>query len=135
MNNSCIFCSVTKGDIPSNTIMENDWTKSFLDIRPINPGHTLVIPKMHVNSIHDLNEENYLRLMESVRQISSILHEKFTPRKVGIAIAGFDIEHLHIHVVPMYRYHDITSEKYLTGTILEADPNSLKEIEEFIKSE
>lgn len=86
----------------------------------------LVIPKRHVSAIHELDEDYYLNLMKTVRKISEALYNKLNPIKVGVAIAGFDIDHLHIHVVPMYDYHDITSKKYLEGQDLEIDKQSLQ---------
>ncbi|WP_059106041.1 HIT family protein [Shouchella shacheensis] len=125
---SCAFCSISKNELESYAIYEDENTKAFLDIRPINKGHILVIPKEHVTSLQEISDDLYAKLMSTVKQMSALVDERIKPVKVGITIAGFDIDHLHVHVIPMNKYHDITSQKYLDGSIQEAKDDTLAEV-------
>lgn len=121
----CIFCKIANDELESHKIYEDEWSIAFLDIRPINPGHILVIPKSHSSTISELEEKTYIQLMLTVRNMSGVVEKTINTKKVGIAVAGFDVDHLHVHVVPMFDYHDITSQKYLNGSISNADQTEL----------
>lgn len=121
----CIFCKIANDELESHKIYEDEWSVAFLDIRPINPGHILVIPRSHSSTISELEEKTYIQLMLTLRNMSGIVEKTINPKKVGIAVAGFDVDHLHVHVVPMFDYHDITSQKYLNGSISNADQTEL----------
>lgn len=109
----CVFCKIVKGEIPSYKVYEDDDVFAFLDIHPINTGHTLVIPKQHVPEFQDLNEKTYGAVMSATQKISRIAKEKFNPKRVGIMIVGWDVPHTHVHVVPMNEHGDITSKTLL----------------------
>jgi histidine triad (HIT) family protein len=111
----CIFCKIATGKLPSHKIYEDEETFAFLDKHPINPGHILVIPKKHEPDFHELDNENYLALMGTVKNLSHVVDIKMRPKKVGLIIAGWDVPHAHVHIVPMHDYHDITSKKMLEG--------------------
>lgn len=101
--------------MPTNKVFENDRVFAFLDNHPINPGHILVIPKKHEPDFYDLDDENYRELMSAVKKLSLVVREKIHPKKVGLIVAGWDVPHAHIHIVPMNDYHDITSKSFLEG--------------------
>jgi histidine triad (HIT) family protein len=86
---------------------------AFLDIHPIRPGHTLVVPKVHEQHLHHLSEDTFVAVMRVVRQLSSIIEQKLMPKRVGLLVAGWDVPHAHVHVIPMEDYHDITSKVIL----------------------
>lgn len=111
----CIFCKIIDGEIPSYKVYEDDRVLAFLDIHPINPGHILVIPKKHEPHFQNLDTETYTHLMGVVHQLSKVVDEQIQPKRVGLIIAGFDVPHTHVHIVPMQNYHDITSEAYIEG--------------------
>jgi histidine triad (HIT) family protein len=108
----CIFCQIVNGEIACHSIYEDDKTLAFMDVRPINSGHVLVVPKRHGSSIQELNDLDYSRLMLTVKQVGAVVQAMINPKKVGVVIAGFDIDHLHVQVVPMHDYHDVTSQRY-----------------------
>lgn len=114
--NDCIFCKIVSGQIPVSKIYEDDEVIAFLDIRPINDGHTLVIPKKHVPDFQNLDEDLYLSVMRVAKKIAAVVDEKLKPKRVGLMIAGWDVPHTHVHVVPMHDYHDITSKRILDNT-------------------
>ena len=107
MNNDCIFCSILAGDIPSATIYEDDDILAFLDIGPIIKGHTLVIPKKHVETIHEISEEQLTAVMCGVQKVAAAQVKALGAEGVNItqangSVAGQVVPHLHFHVIPRY---------------------------------
>lgn len=113
--NDCIFCKIASGEISTHKIYEDEKTFVFLDKHPINPGHMLVIPKTHEPDFYKLDANYYQALMETVQLMSARVAEQLTPKKVGLIVAGWDVPHTHVHVVPMEDYNDITSKSILDG--------------------
>ena len=111
----CLFCQVAHGTHKVHTVYEDDFTVAFLDIHPIREGHVLVIPKKHEPDFYKLDGETYRHLMATVKNMSSLLEATLDPHKVGVIIAGWDVPHAHVHIVPMQDYHDITSKPLLEG--------------------
>jgi histidine triad (HIT) family protein len=111
----CIFCKISRREIPSHVVYEGDAVFAFLDIHPINPGHILVIPKKHESDFYRLDEGNYRAVMDAVKKLSELVDMKIHPKKVGLMVAGWDVPHAHIHIVPMQEYHDITSKSLIDG--------------------
>lgn len=120
----CIFCKIIRGEVPIPRIYEDDRIVAFLDIHPINEGHTLVIPKEHVPDFQRMDDALYVSAMQVAKKIATIVDERLKPKRVGLVIAGWDVPHTHIHVVPMHDYHDITSKR-----MLESTPTKLSEDE------
>lgn len=113
--NDCIFCKIVKGELSSHKIYEDDFVFAFLDKHPINKGHILVVPKKHEPDFFNLDDKDYESLMAIVKKLSKLVNDKIKPRKVGLIVAGWDIPHAHIHIIPMHEYHDITSKSLLEG--------------------
>jgi histidine triad (HIT) family protein len=109
----CPFCRLLRGEGPVYRVEENEHTFAFLDQRPINPGHLLVIPRQHAPDFFILDDLYYGALMRSVKRLAAVLAVVTRPQKVGVVIAGFDVPHTHVHLIPMHAYHDITSQAYL----------------------
>lgn len=115
MKNNCIFCQLAQRNEKSHKIYEDESTFAFLDKHPINPGHILVIPKQHVSDFFDLDDDLYSKVWLAVKRISKIVNKVTKPKKVGVLVAGWDVPHTHIHIVPMHDYHDLTSKSLLEG--------------------
>lgn len=96
-----LFSKIINREIPAEIIYEDEQTLAFLDIRPINPGHMLVIPKVEVDQFQDLDEETYQAVMATVRRMAQLLKDKMQPQRVGLVVYGFDVPHVHVHVIPM----------------------------------
>lgn len=101
---NCIFCKIVKGEIPSAKLYEDEETLAFLDIAPVNIGHTLVIPKKHFENILETPEDIMAHMMRVVKKISHAL-EVLGPDGINInmnnrAAAGQVIFHAHIHIIP-----------------------------------
>lgn len=105
----CVFERIIKDEIPSAKVWENDEFLAFLSIAPINPGHTLVIPKKHIDYIFDLDDETLSKLLVISKPIARALKEVFNPAtgKIGIMVAGGEIPHAHIHLIPMNHETDL----------------------------
>ena len=129
---NCIFCKIVEGEIPSVKIWEDEKTISFLDVNPINLGHTLVIPKKHSPTFYESKEEDFIATMKTAKKIAEKINKKLKPKKVGLLIAGWDVAHTHVHVVPMQDYHDLTSRRYLEEKKLNPSNEELKLIAEKI---
>ncbi|MDX8045716.1 HIT family protein [Gracilibacillus sp. S3-1-1] len=103
----CIFCKIVAGEIPSAKVYEDDDVLAFLDISQVTKGHTLVIPKQHVENIYETNEEIAAKVFATVPKIANALKETFQPVGINIlnnneAAAGQTVFHLHIHLIPRY---------------------------------
>jgi len=97
----CIFCKIVNKEIDHQKIWENDGYIAFLDAHPIRAGHTLVIPKKHVDYIFDIDDEEYAGLMLASKAVAKIIKEKLKPTRVGVLVEGFGINHAHVHLIPI----------------------------------
>jgi histidine triad (HIT) family protein len=95
-----IFTKIIKGEIPCHKIYEDETTFAFLDIHPVQPGHTLVVPKRQVVFLWDLDEADYSALMESVRKIAQHMRQVIGKPYVGVQVIGIDVPHAHVHLIP-----------------------------------
>ena len=96
--NECIFCKIIKGGIPSYKIYEDEHYLAFLDIQPLNPGHTLVIPKKHLRWVWD--SENIGKYMEVAQKIANGQRKAFNTEQIVSLIFGEEVEHAHIWLIP-----------------------------------
>ncbi len=106
-----IFTKIIAGEIPCHKIYEDDNYLSFLDIRPINPGHALVIPKKEIDYIFDCDDQMLGELMVRAKKIANAIKKEVTCRKIGIMVAGIEVPHVHIHLVPIVDVHDLAFAK------------------------
>lgn len=95
-----IFTRIINGEIPCHKIFEDAHTFAFLDIHPVTPGHTLVVPKQQIRFVWDLEDKDYQALMETVRQVARRLRSVLGGEFVGEKIEGVDVPHAHVHVIP-----------------------------------
>lgn len=105
MSDNCVFCKIVRGELPSNKVYEDDDTLAFLDIHPVNPGHTLVIPKKHVVDIFDIDEDLWGSVMRTAKRVAHALEKALDPVGINLGMnnragAGQDVFHAHIHVMP-----------------------------------
>lgn len=113
MDQDCIFCKIIKGEIPAAKVYENDDFLAFLSVAPVKAGHTLVIPKKHVDYIFDADDEILSKVLIFSRPVAKALSKTFNPKtnKVGIITAGLEIPHMHIHLIPMDQESDLDFSK------------------------
>jgi len=125
-----IFTKIIKGEVPCHKIYEDDYTIAFLDIHPIQPGHTLVVPKVQIDHIDDLSDEYYHAVWSTVKLIAKAHKNAFGMDRVGLKVEGIDVPHAHVHVFPF-----TTSQQFRNNPDMTAEPNhtELTEIAEKIK--
>ncbi|MBQ9466415.1 MAG: HIT family protein [Muribaculaceae bacterium] len=102
-----IFSKIVAGEIPSYKIAEDENYYAFLDINPVAPGHTLVIPKREVSYIFDLTPDEYAGLWAFARRVAAALEQAVPCRRIGIAVIGLEVPHAHIHLVPLNKEGDM----------------------------
>ncbi len=105
MPDNCIFCRIAAGELPAARLYEDEHVFSFLDIRPLRPGHALVIPKAHCSDLRDCPEEAAGPLLAAVARLAPALAqatgaEGFNLFNTNGAVAGQEVFHLHLHVLP-----------------------------------
>lgn len=105
-----IFTKIISGEIPSHKIYEDEDVLAFLDIHPVMPGHTLVIPKKQVEFVWDLDDDTYVKLTLAAKKIAQHLREALDAEYVGEQIIGVDVPHAHIHLIPFTHAVDFHKE-------------------------
>jgi histidine triad (HIT) family protein len=130
----CIFCRIVAGTIPSIRICEDDSAIAFMDIRPIQPGHALVIPRKHVECVIDLEPADYDGVMRMAQRIGRAIDAEWKPPKVGMAVIGFDVPHAHVHVLPLLTISDLTSGRLLDGSLKNGVIEELKRTGEQLRA-
>ncbi len=102
-----LFTKIINGEIPAFKIYQDELVTAFLDLHPINKGHTLVVPNQKVLKLQELDELTYLHLMKVVRIISLKIETVFQPPRVAIVVEGFEIPHAHVHIFPAFKPADL----------------------------
>lgn len=102
-----IFARIASGEIPSYKIAEDDRFFAFLDINPLVKGHTLVIPKQEIDYIFDMDEEMYKDLWQFAMKVAKAIKQVVPCIRVGVAVIGLEVPHVHIHLVPLNAMDDI----------------------------
>lgn len=106
-----IFTRIVSGEIPSYKVAEDDRFYAFLDINPLAEGHTLVIPKIEVDYIFDLDEETYRGLFAFARKVAIAQKSVISCKRIGMAVLGMEVPHAHIHLVPLRTEGDLDFRK------------------------
>ena len=96
------------GDLPGHFVYRDEFCSAFLSINPIRPGHTLVVPTEEISHWVDLSEDLAAHLMKVSHKLAKVQMEVFKPQRIGVIIAGFEVPHTHLHLVP------ITNESQLS---------------------
>lgn len=125
---STIFTKIINGDIPCEKLAEDDRFFAFLDIRPIHEGHTLVIPKREVDYFFDLDDDLLGGIMTFAKPIASALKAVVPCERVGVMVAGLEVPHAHVHLVPI---SDVGQLSFAHAR--EADPTELADLAEKIR--
>ena len=117
-----IFSKIVAGEIPCYKVYEDEKTLAFLDINPESKGHTLVIPKVEVDKIYELSDEDYHALWATVKKVAARL-EEVSGRRTLMKVIGTDVPHAHVHLMPM-------DETWEYGRTLQLTEDEFKEIQE-----
>lgn len=128
MANDCVFCKIVRGDLPAYKVFEDEKTLAFLDIHPINPGHTLVIPKAEdTRNIFDVSPEDWIATTETARKVAHAVERAARADGVNILMnnrsnAGQVVDHPHIHVIPRFKGDGLPPWPHRAYTEGEAEP-------------
>lgn len=125
-----IFTRIVNGEIPSYKVAEDDRFYAFLDINPLAEGHTLVIPKVEVDYIFDLDQETYQSLFAFARKVSIAQKSVIPCKRIGMAVLGMEVPHTHIHLVPLNSEGDLDFRKEK----ISLTPERFKEIANLISN-
>lgn len=101
-----IFTKIIKGEIPCHKVYEDDTTIAFLDIHPVQPGHTLVVFKQQVAQFTDMNQTDFSAYMSTVQMIAQHLQRKTAAHRIVMRFEGFDVPHVHAHLIPCEKEGD-----------------------------
>ena len=106
-----IFSKIIAGEIPSYKCAENDKFYAFLDINPVAQGHTLVVPKHEVDYIFDLSDDELAEMIVFAKKVALAIQTAYPCRKVGMAVLGLEVNHAHIHLIPLQSEGDMDFRK------------------------
>lgn len=131
----CIFCKILRGEIPARKVFENKKVLAFLDINPVNPGHTLVIPKKHYLLLTEIPDEELSELIKTVRNLSSIIFKVTNAEGITVTqnngkSAGQIVPHVHFHIIPRFS-GDKLENKWET---MKLEDSQFQEIQDKINS-
>ena len=119
----CIFCKIVKKEVPSLVIYEDKDVFAFLDIGPVNPGHTLVIPKKHAKNLYEIKDPDLAKVSVALKKVASAVKSGVGSEGINIMMnvekaAGQLVDHIHFHVIPRFSNDGIKHwphAKYLSG--------------------
>jgi histidine triad (HIT) family protein len=125
-----VFTMIMNGDIPGRFVWQDDRVVAFLTIAPINPGHTLVVPREEIDHWTDLPDELVAHLMIVAKTIGAAIRDEFEPARVGVIVAGLEVPHAHVHLVPF----DTESELSFSRANPDVGPSELDTVAERIRT-
>lgn len=126
-----IFTKIINGEIPSYKIAEDDKHYAFLDINPVSPGHTLVVPKKEVDYIFRLSDQELADLNIFAKKVALAMEKALPCKRIGVTVIGLEVPHAHIHLVPISKESDI----YFSKGKMTLEPQEMERIAEAIRKE
>lgn len=115
---SSIFIKIINGEIPCYKVAEDDNYLAFLDVNPNAIGHTLCIPKIEIDKLFDLDEKQYLGLMQFSRKVAIALEKTVPCNRIGVSVIGLEVPHAHVHLIPITKMDDM---RFLSKVSLSKD--------------
>jgi len=106
-----LFSKIIAGEIPSYKCAEDEHFYAFLDINPVAKGHTLVVPKHEIDYLFDLDDNELAAMTLFAKRVAAAIKQTFPCRKVGMAVLGLEVNHAHIHLVPLQSEGDLDFRK------------------------
>jgi histidine triad (HIT) family protein len=125
-----IFSRIIAGEIPSYRIAEDDRFYAFLDIKPMQPGHTLVVTKQETDYLFDLDDALLADMMLFAKRVARAIEKAMACRRVGVMVIGLEVPHAHIHLIPIQQEGDMS----LARKRVELSSKELEQIAEKIRS-
>jgi histidine triad (HIT) family protein len=109
--NTCTICRIISRELPSHIIQDNKGFVAFMDIGPINPGHLLLVPREHCDQVFDLEDTLFTRLFLEAKRVAGPLRDATNARRIAIAVEGFTIPHVHVHLVPVNSANELDPKR------------------------
>ncbi len=106
---NCIFCKIIKKEIPADIVFEDEDTLAFLDIKPVNIGHLLIIPREHHQFLQDTPDDVATNVFLRVKKLIDPLKKALGADFVTISVVGMDVPHFHVHLIPRYKKDGLAS--------------------------
>lgn len=106
-----LFTQIINGEIPCHKLLENEKFIAFLDIHPINPGHTLIVPKKEIDYFFDLDNCILSEILIFAKKLVPAIESTVSCNRVGIMVAGLEIAHAHLHLIPIMSEGDLTFDR------------------------
>lgn len=128
---SSIFTKIVNGEIPAYKVAETDQFLAFLDAMPLVEGHVLVIPKIEVDYIFDLEDQLYMELQLFAKKVALGVKKAIPCTRVGVAVIGLEVPHTHIHLVPLQTMDDIN----FTRQKMSIPKERMEELQKMIKDQ
>jgi histidine triad (HIT) family protein len=108
---SCVFCGILAGRLPARIDYEDEHHVALLPLEHINPGHVLLIPRAHTDYLFDLDGPAYTRLWAAAARLAGPMREALQAKRIGVAVEGFNVPHVHVHLVPLNAVDELTPER------------------------
>jgi len=106
-----IFTKIINGEIPCYKIAEDDRYFAFLDINPLRAGHTLVVPRQETDYVFDMDDDQLAGLMVFSKKVAAAIKSVIPCNRIGLAIVGLEVPHVHLHLVPLDTMDDINFKR------------------------
>ncbi|MBI4155358.1 HIT family protein [Candidatus Woesearchaeota archaeon] len=130
---NCVFCKIVNGQIPADKIYEDKDIIAFLDINPVNYGHSLVIPKQHFEMMYDVPNEVLNKVFVKAKELMVIIKKAMNADYVAVSVVGVDVPHFHVHLVPRY-FNDGMANLWPTKKYKENEmEETVEKIRKFVK--
>ena len=126
-----IFTQIIEGKLPARFVWKDDRCVVFLSIRPLRPGHCLVVPREEIDHWIDLEPDLLCHLAETAQAVGRAQMAAFKPERIGLMLAGLEVPHCHFHVVPIRGLHDLD----FGNQDLDPDPKMMDEAADTIRRE
>jgi histidine triad (HIT) family protein len=127
----CRFCDIISGKVEDYILWENERFVVLLNVKPFKPGCSMVIPKKHIDYLFDLDDELYSELFIVAKKMSGALKRATGAKRIGLVLTGFEIPHVHLHLVPLHKSNELFSQK----KTYRAKKSELDEMSEKIKKQ
>ncbi len=140
MQQDCLFCKIVSKQLPANTVYEDEKVIAFLDINPLTEGHTLVIPKAHVESVFDISAEDLKHISAVAQKISNKMKETGQTEGVDLVnasgqAADQSVFHFHLHVIPRKSGDGLQFREWWISRVQKVEPQKLAELANKLKTE
>lgn len=109
---NCVFCKIVSGEEESSKVYEDEKILAFMNIRPVNTGEFMVIPKEHVDHFLDIPDDLAAHILLTAQRLARKVQERLNPKRMGYIVHGFGVPHAHLNVVPLNDPNDIVSPKF-----------------------